>query len=99
MTGKKKRVDFSVRPRTVKEELPSNADQWVREGKGANEKPQKVDEGPQKRLTLNLPTELHTAFKAKCVIKGVTIQDRVRLLIERDLAAEQPPAAESIRPT
>jgi ParG len=83
MTGKKKKVDFSVRPRAAKEELPSTPDQWVREGKAA-------DAGPQKRLTLNLPVELHTAFKGRCVFEGVTIQDKVRLLIEREIAAERP---------
>jgi ParG len=81
MTGKKKQVDFSVRPRGVKETLPADAEQWVRDGQGA-------DSGPQKRLTLNLPTGLHTAFKGRCVLEGVTIQDKVRVLIERELAPE-----------
>jgi len=98
MTGKKKKVDFSVRPRAVKEELPPNSEQWVREGKGAEEKLPKPEEGPQKRLTLNLPTGLHTSFKTRCVIEGVTIQDRVRQLIERDLATQQPQPQEHIRP-
>lgn len=83
MTGKKKKVDFNVRPRAAKEELPPSAEQWVRDGKGA-------EEGPQKRLTLNLPAELHTAFKGRCVREGVTIQDKVTVLIERELAADRP---------
>jgi hypothetical protein len=88
MTGKnKKRVDFSVRPRATKEELPATAEEWVRAGK-------EPDAGPQKRLTLNLPAGLHTAFKGRCVLRGVTIQDRVRILIERDLAEEERPAQE-----
>jgi hypothetical protein len=78
----KKKVDFSVRPRTAKEELPTTPDQWVREGQGA-------EAGPHKRLTLNLPTDLHTAFKARCVVNGITIQDKVQQLIERDLAADR----------
>jgi ParG len=83
--SKKKQIDFSVRPRANKKELPATADEWVQD---ANEqpKPVKQEEGPQKRLTLNLPTKLHTAFKARCVMRDVTIQDRVQLLIERDLA-------------
>jgi hypothetical protein len=80
MTGKKKQVDFSVRPRGVKETLPADPEQWVRDGQGA-------DAGPHKRLTLNLPVGLHTAFKGRCVVEGVTIQDKVRVLIERELAA------------
>ena len=84
MTGKKKekkQVDFSVRPRAAKEELPASADAWVQGG-------EKPEGGPQKRLTLNLPTGLHTAFKGRCVREGVTIQDKVRALIERELVAE-----------
>jgi len=80
MTGKKKKVDFSVRPRVAKETLPASADQWVRDGKGPEEG------GPHKRLTLNLPAGLHTAFKGRCVLEGITIQDKVRVLIERELA-------------
>jgi len=71
-----------VRPRAAKEELPADADSWVRGGEGAAA-------GPQKRLTLNLPAGLHTAFKGRCVLEGVTIQDKVRVLIERELAAER----------
>ena len=82
MTGKKK-VDFSVRPREVKDALPATPEQWVREGKGA-------DTGPMKRLTLNLPAGLHTAFKGRCVVEGITIQDKVRVLIERELATDRP---------
>jgi hypothetical protein len=84
MTGKKKEVDFSVRPRAVKEDLPPTADQWVRGGA--------ADAGPQKRLTLNLPDDLHKAFKSRCVFEGVTIQDKVRLLVEREMAKEVPPS-------
>lgn len=79
MKAKKKQLDFTVRPRAAKEELPPDADAWV--------KGDKPPEGPQKRLTLNLPAGLHTAFKGRCVREGVTIQDKVRLLIERELAA------------
>jgi len=87
MTAKKKKVDFSVRPRAGKEELPPTPEQWVQEGQGADARP-----GKEKRLTLNLPADLHTAFKGRCVFEGVTIQDKVRLLIERELAAERPVA-------
>jgi hypothetical protein len=78
MKTKKKQLDFTVRPRAAKEELPPDPDGWV--------KGDKSPEGPQKRLTLNLPAGLHTAFKGRCVVEGVTIQDKVRMLIERELA-------------
>jgi ParG len=85
MKAKKKRVDFSVRPRTAKEPLPPTSDQWVKEGKDASSQ-------PQKRLTLNLPTGLHTTFKSRCVIEGVTIQDKVQQLIEREVASDRQPS-------
>jgi hypothetical protein len=81
MTIGKKRVDFSVRPRAIEKELPADADKWVREGRAP------VEEGSQKRLTLNLPAGLHTMFKGRCVLEGITIQDTVRVLIECELAA------------
>jgi hypothetical protein len=84
MTGKKKKVDFSVRPRGVKDELPPSPEQWVRDGKGP-------DSGPQKRLTLNIPAGLHTAFKSQCVIKRETIQEKVIELIEQDLSSNRLP--------
>lgn len=84
MIGKKKRVDFSVRPRAAKEELPPSPDQWVQEGQEAEAHP-----GKGKRLTLNLPTALHTAFKGRCVFEGITIQDKVRQLIELELGQGQ----------
>ncbi len=98
MTGKKKKVDFSVRPRAAKEGLPATPDQWVRGEQADDAGPQTTDTGPQKRLTLNLPTDLHTAFKGRCVFEGVTIQDKVRLLIEREMAAERPSAPHEHHP-
>ena len=83
---KKKQIDFSVRPRANKNDLPATADEWVRDG-NEPQKPARQEEGPQKRLTLNLPAELHTDFKGLCVRKGITIQDKVQDLIERELAA------------
>jgi hypothetical protein len=78
MKGKKKQLDFTVRPRAAKEQMPADAERWVRAGKG-------TEEGPHKRLTLNLPAELHAAFKSRCALEGITIQDRVQQLVERDL--------------
>ena len=61
----------------------------MREGKGAGRPAAKhADKGQQKRLTLNLPAALHTAFKGRCVLEGVTIQDKVRNLIDDYLAAD-----------
>lgn len=92
-----KKVDFSVRPRPAKDELPSNSEEWVKRGKGPESDPQKkmADAEPQKRLTLNIPANLHTSFKSRCVIEGVTIQDKVQQLIEREMTPTQPPEKET----
>jgi hypothetical protein len=99
MKAKKKQLDFTVRPRAAKEELPPDADSWVRGQKGSAEAPQKRPPLKQKRLTLNLPAELHTAFKGQCVREGVTIQDKVHRLIERELAAGEGAAQAALRPS
>jgi hypothetical protein len=90
MTARKKKIDFTIRPTASADALPKDPDQWVNGGKGVDiASPQPADAGPHKRLTLNLPASLHTAFKGRCVVEGVTIQDKVRLLIERELTAEK----------
>jgi hypothetical protein len=94
---KKKRVDFSVRPR-AKESLPPDPDAWVREGQGAQVQPPKEQTGPQKRLTLNLPAAMHTAFKGRCVVEGVTIQDKVQELIRRELEQQAAATGQGTQP-
>ena len=56
--------------------------------------PQKPQPGPQKRLTLNLPAAMHTAFKGRCVVEGVTIQDKVQELIRRELEQQEAAAGQ-----
>ncbi len=92
MSGKKKKLDFTVRPSVAKEDLPADAERWVR-GEQPPEKTaeKRAGEGPQKRLTLNLPSDLHTAFKIHCAREGETIQDKVRDMIEREVAPAAPP--------
>ena len=91
MTGKtkKKKVDFSVRPRAGKEALPPDPDALGAGRAGGGGAAAEGAAGPQKRLTLNLPAAMHTAFKGRCVVEGVTIQDKVRTLIEHYLAADR----------
>jgi hypothetical protein len=94
---KKKRIDFSVRPRANKNNLPATSDEWVQGRKDPEQPDQPQEAPPQKRLTLNLPVGLHTAFKGLCVRQGITIQDKVQFIIERELAAA-PPAEEGAQP-
>jgi hypothetical protein len=94
---KKKKVDFSVRPRANQNALPPTADEWVRDG-NEPEKPTKQEERPQKRLTLNLPADLHTDFKGLCVRNGITIQDKVEAMIARELEADRQATADKADP-
>ena len=87
MKAKKKQLDFTVRPRASNNEMRADAREWVRAGADA--------EGQQKRLTLNLPADVHTSFKGRCVREGVTIQDKVRVLIERELSQATIPPPEA----
>ncbi len=99
MKAKKKKLDFTVRPRSAQAELPPDAETWVR-GETPQAVSQKEDgpQVPQKRLTLNLPADLHKAFKGQCVREGVTIQEKVHSLIEDELAREQPTTSGHGRP-
>jgi hypothetical protein len=53
-------------------------DQWA---KGAPEKPT----GDVKRVTVDLPIEVHQRLKIKCVMERVNIADMVRRWIEEKL--------------
>ena len=41
---------------------------------------------PVKRLTIELPAQLHAQVKAKCALDGVKMKDLVRTLLERECA-------------
>ena len=43
---------------------------------------------PVKRLTIELPAQLHAQVKAACALRGVKMKDLVRTLLERECAAE-----------
>ena len=64
--SKKKQIDFSVRPRANKQALPATADEWVQDGTEPA-KPIKQEEGPQKRLTLNVPAESFDFVYVTCL--------------------------------
>jgi hypothetical protein len=41
---------------------------------------------PMKRLSFDIPAELHTAFKADCALRGVKMVDDLRQVIEARVA-------------
>jgi predicted DNA binding CopG/RHH family protein len=67
-----KKVTFGAQP-TAKAAPPASADQWVEN---------RTTEG-NKRLTLDLPTSLHTRIKVTCAARGVKMADEIRKLLEQ----------------
>ena len=68
--------DVKITPRPRK-----TADQWV------SSKP-KEPTGEVKRVTVDLPVELHQKLKIKCVMERVNIADMVKSWIEEKLREE-----------
>lgn len=68
--------------------LPKPAEDWVgAPPETSSPKPPKL-QGPSKRLTVDIPEDLHRRIKIHCAGEGVQISDVVR-----DLLIEQFPAA------
>lgn len=67
-----KRIAIPGKPK----QRDSKADAWVRNR----------SDGPSKRLTIDLPVGLHARVKAGCALRGVTIKDIVRELLEQEFS-------------
>ena len=52
------------------------AESWVQDKAGE----------PVKRLTIELPAQLHAQVKAECALRGVKMKDLVRTLLEQECA-------------
>ena len=76
-----KKVTFGTKP-VPKPATPASADQWV---------DHRTSEGT-KRLTIDLPTSLHTRIKATCALRGIKMADEIRQLLEAHFS-EPPPSA------
>ena len=71
-----KRVSIRGKPR------PTTADAWVDQKREAEDAP--TQSVPMKRLTIDIPADLHRRFKAECARQGVRMADVVRELLERE---------------
>lgn len=75
-----KKVSISGKP--TKKTTPANADEWVAEEKAPEAAGAPV--GKMKRLTLDIPEELHKAIKIQCATRGTKIADELReMLIQK----------------
>ena len=70
----RKTVSFAVKP------VAANPDAWV-------EKRHEEPKGKMKRLTLDLPAELHGRIKARCAVQGRPMLDAIREILEREFPA------------
>lgn len=74
-----KKVAIGARPTAAKAVAPE-ADQWV-ENREVGTAPAEV---PMKRLTIDVPADLHRSIKSQCALRGTKIADEVReLLMEK----------------
>ena len=62
---------------------PVSTDQWVN-GQPESSSSQKPDAAPivMKRLTIDIPEELHTRVKMQCAGRGRKMADEIRTLLE-----------------
>lgn len=78
MSGKK--ISFGTKP--TSKPLPPAADSWV-ESRAEEAEPgralqEKAKPEKMKRLTIDIPLNLHRAIKSQCAMSGKTIADEVR---------------------
>jgi predicted DNA binding CopG/RHH family protein len=78
-----KKVSISGKP--SKKTAPANVDEWV-SSQGSNApdaaaNPPAAPEGKMKRLTLDIPEELHKAIKTQCAMRGTKITDELREML------------------
>jgi|JI71714BRNA_FD_contig_123_58476_length_11952_multi_4_in_0_out_0_14 ParG len=69
-----KKVSFGARPSTTAP--PPAADAWVAERAASP-----ASTTPMKRLTLDIPADLHRAIKTACASRGTKIVDELRELL------------------
>ena len=72
MAEKKVPIMSPVRP-------SQQAENWIQD-KPAGE--------PVKRLTIELPAQLHAQVKAECALRGIKMKDLVRTLLEQECAKQ-----------
>lgn len=80
-----KKITFGAKPPAGRA-ASLDPDEWVRTGRA--EPPPVEDAEPMKRLTIDVPMNLHTRIKVTCARRGVKIADEVRALLEQHFADE-----------
>ena len=75
-----KKVSFAAKPKKA-HEVPKAADSWV----GSTEPGEKlVIQVPMKRLTIDVPNDLHQRVKIGCTKRGLKMADEIRKILEKE---------------
>jgi len=61
---------------------PATADAWI--GAGTETEAATASPTPMKRLTIDIPTELHRRVKRECADRGTKMADIVRELLTKE---------------
>lgn len=70
-----KKISFSSKPSAKNSPTETAVDAWV------DTRKQEVPREPMKRLTIDIPAELHSQLKADCAMKGRKMADEIRELL------------------
>lgn len=62
--------------------MKQNSEEWIKKG---NEKINIKDKQTFKRLTIDIPENLHKALKIECIEKGIKMSDFIRETIAKKL--------------
>lgn len=70
-----KKVEIRTKPTTG---VPQNVDSWV------GERVMPKEPTITKRLTIDVPVDLHSRIKSECALKGVKMVDEINRMLERE---------------
>jgi hypothetical protein len=73
-----KKIAFGPRPSAS---LPPSADSWVA-SRGGEPASAVVEKPAMKRLTIDLPADVHARLKAQCAMRGTKMVDEIRRAVE-----------------
>jgi predicted DNA binding CopG/RHH family protein len=82
-----KKVTIGAKPWSASD--PAQLDQWVSErGESDGAESQSLESAPEsvkmKRLTLDIPEDLHKAIKTRAVVEGVPMANMLRSLLDQN---------------
>lgn len=73
----RKKVTLAAKPRPAAATAPT-ADDWVQ-----SRQVEANNGETMKRLTVDVPSSLHTRIKSQCALRGVKMADEIRELLEK----------------